>query len=607
MRGIRIGGSGVFSLLAAVLGASLLAGCEGDRGPMGGMGAPGTPGAPGAPGAPGTPGADGADAGTPPVAACTPGTLPAGLPASAIALTTTGKLVRFQPGASSGGNVLFVLGLAPGESLVGIDFRPSDGALIGVTKNGTAGSLVRIDRATGEVTRLAKTQGATALTLSGTRYGVDFNPVPGALRIVGDNEENYRLTFSGTNLLSYTVFADTALNPVGNVVGAGYTNNFAGTPVTTLYALDSASDSLVLQGGIDGTPSPNAGALNTVGVTGVAFEDTADLDIDGVSGVALATLNLAGAVSTGVYAIDLGTGAATCVGTVPAPEGELAVDIAIGTPDPAIAYGLTTGNGLVTFTPNAAGVASVTGPVAISGLGASDVPVGIDIRPRTGVLTLVTRDTAAGSLGRVWEVDPVTGAATQVAANGAAVDFDDASADADFGVDFNPVPNALRIVNRADQNFRLTFPAGFAGYDLFTDGAIKPAGSMVASGDSSAAAYTNSFDGATATRLYVIDTVSSQLLFQNPPNNGEQTVVGTNLGITAVDNNSGFDIVGGAGVTAAGVNLGNTVSFAALTVGGASNLYRINLQSGTATQIGAGPIGGASPQALKGLAVRVRK
>ncbi|MGH8481435.1 MAG: DUF4394 domain-containing protein [Nevskiaceae bacterium] len=589
----RFGGSGHLSLAAALLAAALLGGCEGDRG------AQGLAGMDGADGAAGTPGAD---AGALPPAACTPvATLPAGLPASALALTASGKLVRFTPGSSAGGNSLVVLGLGATESLVGIDFRPADGALIGVIRNGTAGSLVRIDSGTGETRRLTPV-GATALTLAGTQYGVDFNPVSGALRIVGDNEENYRLTFSGANLLNYTVLVDTALNPAGTVIAAAYTNNFTGTPQTTLYEIDSSTDSLLTQGGVDGATNPNAGGLATVGsLGGIDVQDVGDLDVDGVTGVALAVLNLAGAVSTGVYGIDLGTGAASCIGTVPALSGDLAVDLAIPTPGPAIAYGLTTGNGIVTFTPNAAGVGTATGPVAITGLASgTEVIVGMDLRPRTGALVLVTRDPsdAIVNLGRLYQVDPITGVAALIAANSTALDFDDAATA--LGVDFNPVPNALRIVNDAEQNFRLTFPAGTAGYGVTADLAVNPAGTA------SAAAYTNNFDGATATRLYIIDTASNELKFQNPPNDGTQAVVGT-LGVSAANHDSGFDIVGGAGVTGAGVNIGNTVAFAALTVGASSNLYRINLQTGAATQVGSGPIGGSSPQALKGLAVLVRK
>lgn len=577
---------------AAVLGTvTLLSACDGDNGAMGIAGATG-PAGPAGP--------SGADAGTPPPAACTAvSPLPAGLPATAVALTSAGKLVRFTPGSTAGGNVLNVLGLQAGEELLGIDYRPADGALIALTKNGTAGAVLRIDAVTGETTRFTRI-GAIDLTLAGTRYGVDFNPVPGALRIVGDNEENYRLVFSGAALDRYTVNLDTALTPAGNVVAAAYTNNFTGTPVTTLYNLDSTANTLLVQGGIDGAANPNTGTLATVpGGLGVDFDERAGFDVDGVTGIALAALNVAGASSTGLYSVDLGTGAAVCIGTVPAPVGERAVGLAIATPAPAVAYGLTVSNALVSFTPNAAGVASATAPVAITGLGANDTVVGIDVRPRTGVLTALTRDTVTHE-GKLYTLDPVTGAASLIAANaGMMLAFDAVSTV--FGVDFNPVPNALRIVNDTEQNLRLTFPAGTAGYNVNTDLAINPA-----VGSSSAAGYTNNFDGATATRLYVIDTTSNELKFQSPPNDGVQTVVGP-LGVTTADGNSGMDIIGGAGVTAANLNIGNTVTYAALTVGAVSNLYRINLETGAATQVGTGPIGGASPVLLKGLAVRVRK
>jgi hypothetical protein len=101
-----------------------------------------------------------------------------------------------------------------------------------------------------------------------------------------------------------------------------------------------------------------------------------------------------------------------------------------------------------------------------------------------------------------------------------------------------------------------------------------------------AAGYTNNFAGTTSTTLYVIDTNSDTLNIQNPPNNGTLVAVGA-LGVDASAVN-GFDIA-----------RGDNAAFAALTVGGATNLYRINLQTGAATIIGAitGATGG-----LRGLA-----
>ncbi len=583
-------------VVAAVVGLAGVAGCEGDTGPRG---APGTPGVNGAPGAQGPAGQPGADANPSPMAACVPvSPLPAGLPGSAVALTASGKLVRFNPRTGVGNAPVAILGLAPGESLVGIDFSSADQTLIGVAKNSTQGQVYRIDPLTGEATLLPRI-GGSAFVLAGNQYGVDFNPtlplpaanVPAALRVVGDNEENYRLAFP--NLDNYNVVVDGTLAPAGNVVAAAYTNPFSGTPLTTLYTLDSSSNSLVTQGGIDSATNPNSGVLVTIGGLGVDFNDDAGFDIDGVTGIALATLNVgSNPQSTGLYSINLGSGTASCVGTVPAPAGDPVTGFAIPTPDPAMAFGLTLNDQLVSFTPTALGVANVSGPVAITGLQMGETVVGMDVRPLTGGLTIVTR--TVGNQGGVYTVNPVSGVATAVPAVAGTLMFGiDAGANG-FGIDFNPVPGAIRVMNDTGQNYRLAFPADMSGFAVNVDGAVNPVGSTTTAG------YTNNFAGTSSTRLYVIDTGSGELKFQNPPNAGTQTVVGS-LGVTIQDGNSGFDIIGGAGVTDAGVNIGNTVSFATLTVGGQTVLYRINLQTGAATAIGNLPV------ALKGLAVKVRK
>jgi hypothetical protein len=85
-----------------------------------------------------------------------------------------------------------------------------------------------------------------------------------------------------------------------------------------------------------------------------------------------------------------------------------------------------------------------------------------------------------------------------------------------------------------------------------------------------AAAYTNNFAGATTTALFDIDTQTSMLYKQDPPNNGTLTAVGA-LGVTATTNN-GFDIGGTSGT-----------AYALLTVGGVTKVYTINLTTGTAT------------------------
>ena len=79
-----------------------------------------------------------------------------------------------------------ITGLADGEFLVGVDFRPSNGLLYGVGRIGgdpmALGQLYTIDIDSGVATAV----GVRAIPLNGNAFGVDFNPVPDLLRIVSD-------------------------------------------------------------------------------------------------------------------------------------------------------------------------------------------------------------------------------------------------------------------------------------------------------------------------------------------------------------------------------------------------------------------------------------
>src|SRR5258705_12461212 len=70
------------------------------------------------------------------------------------AVTAGGILARFDS-ATPGTPSLLVLisGLGPGESVVGLDFRPANGKLYALTKDGAGtGSLYSVDRITGFAT-----------------------------------------------------------------------------------------------------------------------------------------------------------------------------------------------------------------------------------------------------------------------------------------------------------------------------------------------------------------------------------------------------------------------------------------------------------------------
>ncbi len=155
-----------------------------------------------------------------------------------------------------------VSGLAAGESLLGIDIRPSTGILYGVSN---LGRLYAIDPATAAgtfVSTLAADPTDTTSPfagLSGDEFGLDFNPTgPVALRLVSDAEQNLRVP----NVATGATVTDTQLaSPLGaaDVVAAAYTNSFPGSTATQLLVIDTAANQLMLQ-----TP-PNDGVLAPIG------------------------------------------------------------------------------------------------------------------------------------------------------------------------------------------------------------------------------------------------------------------------------------------------------------------------------------------------------
>ena len=239
----------------------------------------------------------------------------------------------------------------------------------------------------------------------------------------------------------------------------------------------------------------------------------------------------------------------------------LAAAVLIQPVDAAQIFAITSSNGLVSF--DSATPGTTTPVLLINGLQAGERLLGIDFRPLTGQLYGV------GSSSRVYIVDTVTGLATAVGAP-----FAPLISGLNFGVDFNPTVDRLRLVSDAGQNLRLN-PATGATAAIDTGLAYAPGD--VNFGNSPfivGAAYTNNFSGALTTTLYDIDSRAGVLVIQNPPNNGTLNTVGS-LGVTTTGA-VGFDIARADGV-----------AFASLTVGGVSGLYRINLATGAATSLGA--------------------
>lgn len=501
---------------------------------------------------------------TPPPAAVSAGDL--------VVLTAGNRLVSFNrdtPGTVR--TSAAVTGLQAGEQLVGIDYRPADGLLYGV---GTGGRIYTLNPETGAAT-LKSTLSADAsdtsapyTALAGTDFGVDFNPAADRLRVVGNTGQSLRI-----NVDTGATTTDGGINggaANSAVTGSAYTNSFAGTGSTTLYALDSATDTLYVQN------PPNNGTLATPVALGIDAGAVNGFDIDGATNMGYAV------VARTLYTISLTatTNAATAAGALGVSEEVRGLALR-ATPSP-IVLGLTDAGRIVAFrpaTPNVLG-----GDVAIASLNANETLVGIDIRPRDGLLYGLT------SAARIVTIDAATGVATVRATLSAdAADTTQPYAGMTgtmFAVDFNPVADRLRVISDRGQSLRINVDTGATT----TDGSINRAGAMPMV---TAAAYTNSIPNATTTQLFDIDTDSDSVALQNPPNDGTLANVGA-LGV-AVVGDAGFDIAGGA----------NGIAMAALrtTAAGPSSLYRVDLATGAATLI-AGSTNPALSVAGAGLGLR---
>lgn len=240
-------------------------------------------------------------------------------------VTTSNSLVVFDSATPGVTVTLFpVMGLQPMESLLGIDIRPATGTLYGL---GSTNRLYTISTTTGAATQVGA---AGQFTLTGSVFGFDFNPTVDRIRVVSNADQNLRLNPNDGSLTA----TDTSLNPGGaSVVGAAYTNNFAGATITTLYDIGSNGDALFTQS------PPNAGTLNLVGALGVDTGDLVGFDISGQTGFAYASLTVPPGGASQFYSINLGTGAATLIGTIGLGQTaftlvDIAVPIGAAVPEP---------------------------------------------------------------------------------------------------------------------------------------------------------------------------------------------------------------------------------------------------------------------------------
>lgn len=249
-------------------------------------------------------------------------------------------MVTFDPANPGAATAAPLIGLAPGDRLIGMDLRPADQTVWGVGASGTLYTINPGLRGAAPVAtagpRLTLNTDRSAVVPVGTAFGVDFNPAADLLRVVSDTGQDLRIAVTdrpasaaaapgataGTTFydgaLKYALAGDpadtntpptTVINPdvnagkIPRASAAAYSNNVAGTTSTKLFVVDSGLSVLNLQN------PPNAGIFNTVGPLGVPAGVPAAFDID-AAGTGY------GSFGPTLYTVNAGTGAATVVGPI---------------------------------------------------------------------------------------------------------------------------------------------------------------------------------------------------------------------------------------------------------------------------------------------------
>jgi hypothetical protein len=528
-----------------------------------------------------------------------PGPDPVNNPTDTFAITSMNRLVSFSRTSPAIRNSVAITGLAATETIVGFDFRPADGTIVLLTRLGSSAQLFRLNSSDGTTSLIGPLMADSAddstpfTALDGASFGVNFNPVPDRLRVVSNTGQNLRINVtSGATITDAGLLNADGVSSATGITATAYTNSFASACRTNLFYINTTGNQLLT------TADPNQGMLNPVGAiavnTGAAitgFEvlttaDTSNNDSPVNTALIVSTANGASTLMT----LNLNTAAVTNAQSITGLNtGETITAISMAPPNrtPRQPLGelvaVTQFNRLISFN-RGAPQKLCTGPTNITGLQAGDNVLGVDVRPRDGLLyALGTSST------RLYTISTTPGTGFASATMGPVLQpaggsiFNGLSGN-DFGFDFNPMADRLRVVSNTGQNLSIDVDMGL----VTSQSTLNPGLPGV-----TAAAYSGNVVNSSATTLYVIDTSNEGLLTQGVPTttpaNGTLTRIG-NLGTADITGSNGFDISGRDGSAVAAFTLASDT--------GSSDLFNINIGSGLATRVNT--IGGG--ERIRGLA-----
>lgn len=233
--------------------------------------------------------------------------------ATLLALGADGQLFKID---SASQKITATMSASSPSPLRGIDVRPANGMLYAL---GSDNQLYTLDLSTGAASKVASLN--KQLPGSGQAV-IDFNPVADKMRMLAADGTNFRVNVDTGEVTvdgSVAYAADGAYaGKSAQVVAGAYTNSYAGTQATSLYNVDLASSSLMLQN------PPNDGVQQVVGMVADGLKNAAmDIASDGKGGNTAYLLT-----GTTLHTVDLASGKPMTLGDIAGLPGNI-IDIAV--------------------------------------------------------------------------------------------------------------------------------------------------------------------------------------------------------------------------------------------------------------------------------------
>ena len=407
-----------------------------------------------------------------------------------------------------------ITGIAAGQTIVGIDYRPSDGRLYALAYDAATSK--------GQLYTLAgngKTYSANPVNIyttmelgTGNGTGFDFDPTQdnhitvtarnGALYIL--DADNGTIVFTSYSKIDY-LNGDTARSlPV--ITGIAYTGNFYGTDSTLLTGFDASNNTIVQFN------ENNPQLIRTVGSTGLAYIAGEDAGMDSYYDTAtrlnrtyLVTRSSSGSALYGVTS----TGTLINIGTIGRGNlniRDIAIEVYHRVPDEIdgpLVIGLSMNkHNLLLFDSEHPGI--IRDVKHIAGVTPGQSIIAIDFRPADNMLYGFGYN-YSNDLYQLYRIDIGTGGAAAINTTPYPLGLANTTDATNIGFDFNPVNDRIKITARRGFNVRIDPNTGGIGVN---DSIIHYATSDVNSGNIAnvfTLAYTNSYNFAGNTQLLGID------------------------------------------------------------------------------------------------------